>query len=203
MPPHWVEDWYLRFASVLIREIGSFAEAFESLNKRIESNDDEIQRSPELSAFYACTLVVIRYLEGISWGYSPMLIHESLDKDMSLTICVTFNLLQRIKQIYREDKIIGPEVSKLGDINSVYCPEPVYQKLFSLNQLDKIVCASSQEDIDNLSGYEDRHMIFLRKQIFRKTYVAGKKKIDEWLRSPSYFSKKGPFDTEGSETAAL
>ncbi len=72
----------------------------------------------------------------------------------------------------------------------MYCPEPIFQKLYSFNQLDKIVCASTQEDIENLNGYEEAYGHFITNQLFRKTYVAAKKEIDEWLRSPSYFSKK-------------
>ena len=142
-----------------------------------------------MTAFYACTLLVIRFLEGISWGYSPMLIHESLDKEMSLSLRVAFNLLQRIKQIYREDKIIGPDISKTGDVHSVYCPEVIYQRLYSLNQLDKIICARTQEEIEQTNGYEETYSCFLSNQLFRKTYVAAKKEIDEWLRCPSYYSK--------------
>ena len=93
MPPLWLDEWYIRYAAVLIKELGSFTEAFQNLSDRTSPNDEEMQKSPELAAFYACTLVIIRFLEGISWGYSPMLIHETLDKDMNLTIRVTFNLL--------------------------------------------------------------------------------------------------------------
>ena len=56
-------------------------------------------------AFYACSIIVIRFIEGISWGYSPMLPHDELDKNSLLALKVTLNLLIRLRQIYYEDKI--------------------------------------------------------------------------------------------------
>jgi len=42
------------------------------------------------------------------------------------------------------------------------------------------------------SLYKCQNSIFLTNQIFRKTYVAAKKEIDEWLRAYTYHnSKKG------------
>ena len=49
-------------------------------------------------------LASVRFFEGISWRYSPMLIHERLEKEYSINIRVIFNLLQRVKQQIREDK---------------------------------------------------------------------------------------------------
>ena len=60
--------------------------------------------SSELLTFYTCTLATIRFLEGISWGYSPLLIHDTLDKETSYAIRVIYNLLLRVKQLYRENK---------------------------------------------------------------------------------------------------
>ena len=33
MPPLWVEDWYVRYAQVLITEIGSFTDALQTLSE--------------------------------------------------------------------------------------------------------------------------------------------------------------------------
>ena len=53
---------------------------------------------------------MIRFLEGTSWGYSEMLMHDKLDRDTSIALKVTFNLLLRLKQSYREDRNIGPTI---------------------------------------------------------------------------------------------
>ena len=56
--------------------------------------------------------VVIRFLEGTSWGYSPMLMHQKLDPETTIALRVTYNLLLRLKQTYREDKNLGHIVQK-------------------------------------------------------------------------------------------
>lgn len=71
-------------------------------------------------------MIVIRFLEGASWGYSEMLMHQTLDKDTIVALRVTFNLLLRLKQTFREDKVIGPAIQKEEDVPAIYCPEPVY-----------------------------------------------------------------------------
>ena len=80
-----------------------------------------------------------------------MLIHDSLETQICHTIRVVYNILLRIKQIYREDKDLGPEASKYGDMPAVYCPEPIYQKICSFEELDEIICASSQKVIASKS----------------------------------------------------
>ena len=76
--------------------------------------------------YYACAMVVIRFLEGTSWGYSPMLMHQNLDKETTISLRVTYNLLLRLKQSFREDKHIGPAFSQEEDVPAVYFPEPIY-----------------------------------------------------------------------------
>lgn len=90
----------------------------------LKANSPEVQQT--FFQFYACSLVIIRFLEGISWGYSQMLVHDSLETKLNHTIQVVYNIILRIKQIYREDKEFGQEASKYGDTPAVYCPEPVF-----------------------------------------------------------------------------
>jgi hypothetical protein len=40
-------------------------------------------------------MAAIRFLEGVSWRYSPMLIHDKLEKKHWRELIVNFNLLQR------------------------------------------------------------------------------------------------------------
>lgn len=78
-------------------------------------------------------MVVIRYLEGTSWGYSTMLMHQNLDKETTIALKVAYNLLLRLKQIFREDKNLGPTFHNTEDVAAVYFPEPIYQRIYSHN----------------------------------------------------------------------
>ena len=42
-----------------------------------------------------------------------------------------------------------------------------------------------------MDEYEEYFGVYLTDQMFRKTYVAAKKEIDDWLRAPSYKNQKG------------
>ena len=53
---------------------------------------------------YSCILGVVRFLEGISWGYSVFLMHNSLDQDNSVAMKALFSLLLKLKQHFREIK---------------------------------------------------------------------------------------------------
>ncbi len=52
---------------------------------------------------YACILGVVRFLEGISWGYSVFLMHQQLDLDNILAVKVLINHMMRLKQHFREN----------------------------------------------------------------------------------------------------
>ena len=58
---------------------------------------EQAQKSQEMVFYYACSMVVIRFLEGTSWGYSEMLMHQRLDDETLIALRVTFNLLLRLK----------------------------------------------------------------------------------------------------------
>ena len=67
----------------------------------------------------------IRFFEGVSWQYSPMLIHDQLEKDSTNVLKVTLARLLRIeKQIYTEKFPIG--VAKSQDVEACFVPEPVF-----------------------------------------------------------------------------
>ena len=60
-------------------------------------------QSEEIINLYACLLGIIRFLEGVSWGFSKMLMHFNPDKETILTVKVIFNHLLSIKQDFREN----------------------------------------------------------------------------------------------------
>ena len=131
----------------MLRELASFSITFSCISGQ-ESLKARKQEDIQLIIYFACSSLVIRFLEGKSWGYSDLLMHETLDKEIKIALLVTFNLLQRIKQSYREDKEIGPSQMKNDDVTSKYSPEPIFQKTYNLNMLDKLICMSSNEEIE-------------------------------------------------------
>ena len=112
LPLQWCNDWYNRFSAVLLRELASFESIFRLISKKSDkSNPEQVQKLiDEAITYYGCAMVVIRFLEGASWGYSEMLMHHKLDKDVAIVLKVTYNHLLRLKQSYREDKTFGPSL---------------------------------------------------------------------------------------------
>ena len=84
------EDWYYQYAYVLISELTDFRAVLQHLDDSSPLKQ-LFAKSKELHALYACLLGTIRFLEGISWGYSVFLMHQQLDEDSSLAMKVIFN----------------------------------------------------------------------------------------------------------------
>jgi hypothetical protein len=55
-------------------------------------------QSSEILNYYACLLAIMRFTDGVSWGYSDMLQHEDLEYDNKLAIKVIFNILLKVKK---------------------------------------------------------------------------------------------------------
>ena len=53
-----------------------------------------------MNYFYGCIIGMVRYLEGVSWGYSIHLMHRELDKDSLKGLKLLFNLLLRLKKMF-------------------------------------------------------------------------------------------------------
>jgi len=89
-------DWYSRLAYVLLAQIASFSPIIRAV--RLDSGlVAQFALSVEILNYYACLLATIRFLDGLSWGYSEMLIHDDVDQETKLTIKVVFNLLLKVK----------------------------------------------------------------------------------------------------------
>ena len=69
----WTKDWYERFSRVLLKETVAMKEVFKQI---ILSKSKQYTKSGVFEEFYALALIVIRFIEGINWGYSEMLIHH-------------------------------------------------------------------------------------------------------------------------------
>ena len=67
-------EWYYRFSYVLIYEISQFKVILEYIREKPKLAQ-HYTKSREIMLLYSCILGIIRFLEGISWGYSVFLMH--------------------------------------------------------------------------------------------------------------------------------
>jgi hypothetical protein len=72
------EEWYYRYSYVLMYEISQFKIILEYVREKPKLAQ-HYMKSREIMLLYSCILGVIRFLEGISWGYSIFLMHQQLD----------------------------------------------------------------------------------------------------------------------------
>ena len=125
-----------------------------------------------------------------------MLIHDFLEEEHLTALKVTLNLLMRVEQHLKEDKVLGSQQISRSEEDACFVAEPIFQRISTLDQLDKVICADvdreSMKDIKHLSESKvpALHQAYLSHSVFRKTYFAAKKEIDEWLRADSYQSKQ-------------
>jgi len=64
----------------------------------------ELAKSADMKKYYACLIASVRFLEGLSWGYSDMLSHTDVDAETKMTLKVIFNIFLRLKQNFRAKK---------------------------------------------------------------------------------------------------
>ena len=67
-------SWYFDYSRTLMAQIVDFVEPLKLINATDKLLKDYTQ-SEEMMILYACLLSILRFMEGISWGYSPMLMH--------------------------------------------------------------------------------------------------------------------------------
>ena len=58
---------------------------------------NDYRQSEEMVILFACILALIRFLEGVSWGYSPMLMHQKQDKEGIMSIKLLMNQIVMVK----------------------------------------------------------------------------------------------------------
>ena len=88
--------WYFSYCKTLMEQVVDFVEPLKLINATDKLLKDYTQ-SEEMMILYACLLSILRFMEGISWGYSPMLMHQKLDEETMLSIKVTLNQLVMIR----------------------------------------------------------------------------------------------------------
>ena len=74
-----------------------------------------------------------------------MLIHDFLEEETLIAIRIAFNQLLRVEQHAREDKVFGSQIPRT-DENACFVAEPIYQGISTLDQLDKIICATEDRE---------------------------------------------------------
>lgn len=52
---------------------------------------NDYRQSEEMVILFACIVALIRFLEGVSWGYSPMLMHQKQGKEGTMSIKLLMN----------------------------------------------------------------------------------------------------------------
>ena len=58
-----------------MQELASFSHIFHLIKQKGDAMIEQLQKGTEAVTYYACAIIVIRFLEGASWGYSEMLMH--------------------------------------------------------------------------------------------------------------------------------
>ena len=83
-----------------------------------------------------------------------------------------FSLLLKLKQHFREIK----ETAQCGsnDVVAPYYSDYFFKLALSYSSFEKLLGDFEKRD--------ERKSLFLANQVFRKTYIEQKKKLDEWLR---------------------
>ena len=74
---------------------------------------------------YSSLLFTVRFLQGISWGYSPLFMHQNLDKEIVLSIKVVVNLSLMVWQNFRENQQLSQALNE-RDIVSLYFPRETF-----------------------------------------------------------------------------
>jgi hypothetical protein len=64
----------------------------------------EYARSEDIKIYYSCLIATVRFLDGLSWGYSDMLAHTEVDADTKITLKVILNIFLRLKQRFKSNK---------------------------------------------------------------------------------------------------
>ena len=132
----WIDDWYSRYSYVMLKAFQNARPAISALKK----NPDYQNSSSYAEQIYSCMIASIRFFEGVSWHYSPMLIHNRLEKEHSITLKVTLARILKIEHQINNEKFPIP-VAKSQDIEACFVPEPVFQRASTLEEIDKIICS--------------------------------------------------------------
>ena len=98
--------WYLKYSNLLSNLLWEFAyplKRLQEFGKKDQmdaaklSTFKDYTKSKEMKDLYGCMLLTVRFVEGISWGYSPLFIHDTLEKPIVQAIKVVINLLLCLK----------------------------------------------------------------------------------------------------------
>jgi hypothetical protein len=60
---------------------------------RVEGMLKQYCQSQEMLSLYTCIIFAVRFLQGNSWGYSQLFMHEALDQEIVQGLKVVINLL--------------------------------------------------------------------------------------------------------------
>lgn len=135
----WIDDWYTRYSYVLLKAFHNLRQIVIALTKHSDLGGSLLER------IYGLMFASIRYMEGVSWRYSQMLIHDQLEQHFMVNLKVTFNLLLRIEQSFREDRNLA-SLTKTTDVEACFLPAPLFQRASSLDNIDRLICQAKDAD---------------------------------------------------------
>ena len=92
---------------------------------------------------YIAIVFAVRFLQGVNWGFSEQMQHESLDKDILISLKVAFDIIQSVKQMFREHEATRQEAKLIDDCEAKFYSESTFLICSNWLMLDRIV--TSQE----------------------------------------------------------
>lgn len=113
--------WYFEYCKVLVKQLADLIEPLKVLQKDPKLLKGFLQ-SQEIVLLQSCLVAIIRFAEGISWGYSPMLMHQVIEKENEYCVHLVLNLLATVRQYLREQPSLLEVVNLSSDVASVYMP---------------------------------------------------------------------------------
>lgn len=169
--------WHRKFSEVIIKQLSQMVQPLKVLQRSDKLLNDYTQ-SEEMVMLYSCLLAAVRFVEGVSWGYSPMLMHQKLDKEALLSLKITFNQLMLIKQSFRENPHLSELLNRATDVPSSYLPREVYKMIIDKQAMHAII-SNSIPGVETNPAFTS---LYQQEAFFRKTYASIKRSIDDWLR---------------------
>ena len=68
-----------------------------SVLRRTSEPEPNFNQKNEIHQLYVVIVFAVRFLQGINWGFSDQMQHESLDKDILLALKVALDIIQSVK----------------------------------------------------------------------------------------------------------
>ena len=85
----------------------------------------------------------IRFIQGISWGYSEQLPHTELDTDTHKALIVNFNVVQKFKQAFYRNAEIGRQIYEIERIAGNSHSQELFLSVNSFQAIEDLITFNS------------------------------------------------------------